>query len=88
MMLRLIVPAAGELRAIARDIATKLAEYLGNGESGTEAVCAALDEAAARVAPPDGDADIAFEFHRAGGDLVIRARAGDRSSEARCKLPA
>ena len=79
MMLRLTVPATGDLRAIARDIASKVAEYLGTAASGTEAVCAALDETAARVSPPGNEADIAFEFQRANGDLVIRARPGDRA---------
>lgn len=88
MVLRLSVPAAGDLRAIARDIATKVAEYFGTAGSETESVAAALDDAAARVAPPGSDVEIAFEFRRADGELRIHARCGDRSSEVRCKLPA
>jgi hypothetical protein len=87
MVLRLTVPAAGDLRAIARDIATKVAEYVGTAGPEAESIADALDGAAARVAPPGSDVDISFEFQRADGELTIRARSGDRSSEVRCKLP-
>jgi hypothetical protein len=88
MMLRLTVPAAGDLRGIARDMATKVAEHFGNTGREAESVAAALDDAAARVAPPGTDVDISFEFRRTDGELTIRALCGDRSSEVRCKLPA
>jgi hypothetical protein len=45
-----------------------------------------LDALAARVAPPNADAEIAFEFNRRDSDLVIEAECNGRSSEVRYPL--
>jgi hypothetical protein len=83
----LSVPAAGALRAIAADIAGKVAVYLDEA-SDTAGVCAALEGVAARVAPAGGEAEITFEFRQVEGELLIEARCGSRASEVRCPLPA
>jgi hypothetical protein len=85
LVLRLTVPASGDLRQIAADIAAKVAEYLGDRAPD---VAAALSSVAARVAPAGADGDIAFEFRKQGGELLIEARSGAESSEVRCPLPA
>ena len=87
LVLRLSVPAAGELRAVAADVAGKIAVHLGDKASDGAAVGAALESVAARVAPAGGDAEITFEFRQVEGELVIEARCGSRASEIRCPLP-
>lgn len=88
LVLRLSVPAAGDLRPVAGEIAAKVALYLGDRTSDAAAVGAALESVAARVAPNGSDGDITFEFRQIAGELVIKARCGTRSSEVRCPLPA
>ncbi len=88
LVLRLSVPAQGELRPIAGEIAAKVALYLGDETSDVTAVGAALESVAARVAPNGSGGDIAFEFREIDGELVIEARCGTQSSEVRCPLPA
>jgi hypothetical protein len=88
LVLRLSVPAGGDLRAVAADIAKRVAEYLGNRAPYRATVAAALDGVATRVAPASGDAEITFEFREVGGELLIEAQCGSRSSEVRCPLPA
>ena len=86
-LVRISVPAEGELRAIVADVAAKVAQFLGQATDAT-AFDTAIDEVAGRVAPGGNGADITFEFRQAGGDLLIEARSGGRSSEVRCPLPA
>src|SRR5215208_1557148 len=88
LVLRLSVPAGGDLRPIATELATRVAQYLGDRGPDGAAVAAALDGVAARVAPASGDAEITFDFREVGGELVIEAHCGSRSSEVRCPLPA
>lgn len=83
--LTLSVPAEGSLRIIAEDLITKIAEYLGTAAAGA---AAALERAAAQVAPPGSDATIAFAFRTDDRDLLIHARCGDRTSEVRHRLHA
>ena len=87
-MLRLSVPAGGDLRSVATDVATRVAAYLGDRAPDSQAVAAALDAVASNVAPRAGEADITFDFRGVGGELVIEAQCGSRSSEVRCPLPA
>lgn len=86
-LVRISVPAQGELRAIVADVAAKAAGFLGHAADAA-AFGAAIDGVAGRVAPAGSGADITFEFRRADGDLLIEARCGARSSEVRCPLPA
>ena len=88
LVLRLSVPAGGDLRSVATDIATRVAAYLGDRVPDAAAVKAALDSVASRVAPAAGDAEITFDFRGLNGELVIEAHCGSRSSEVRCPLPA
>ncbi len=85
LVLRVSVPAHGELRQVATALAGRLAEYLGNPVLRTRAP-AMLDSLASRVAPPNGDGEIAFEFHRRNSELVIEAQCAGRSSEVRYRL--
>ena len=88
LVLRLSVPAGGELRAVAIDIATRVAEFLRDRAPDAASVGAAVEGVASRVAPSAGDADITFDFREVNGELVIEAHCGSRSSEVRCPLPA
>ena len=81
-------PPRGRLRAIAADIARKVAESLGDKAVEAGSVGAAVEQVAARVAPDGSDAEITFEFRQIEGELLIEARCGSRSSEVRCSLPA
>ena len=88
LVLRLSVPAEGVLREVATELATRVAEYLGDQTRDGAAVAAALESVASRVAPNGSDADIEFDFRQVEGELVIEARCGSRTSEVRCPLPA
>jgi hypothetical protein len=85
LAMTLSVPAEGELRVAASDLVAKIAEYFGAAAAGAGA---ALEQAAANVAPPGSDAEIAFEFRTEDRELLIVARSGGRSSEVRYRLTA
>ena len=87
LVLRLTLPATGELRAIATALAVKMAEQLGIAPQGDGGLAPALDQLVRDVAP-DTDGDVAFEFHKLDRELKIEARAAGRASEARLPLPA
>ena len=86
-MLRFFVPASGELRAVASDLAAKVAEQLGANGEGRAAIQGTLDDLARRVGVT-GDDEVAFEFHKLDRELKIEARSNGRASEARIPLPA
>lgn len=86
-LIRISVPAEGDLRAIVPHVAVKVTEFLGQTADLT-ALAKALDAVSARVAPDGADAEITFEFRQADSALLIEARSGGRSSEVRCPLPA
>jgi hypothetical protein len=88
LVLRLSVPAGGDLRSVANDVATRVAAYLGDRAPDAQAVAAALDNVASKVAPAASDAEITFDFCGVNGQLRIEAHCGSRSSEVRCPLPA
>ncbi len=88
LVLRLSVPAGGDLRLVAGDVAVRVAAYLGDRAPDPQAVASALDAVTSRVAPASGDADITFDFRGVNGELLIEAHCGSRSSEVRCPLPA
>ena len=90
LLLRVSVPAGGGFRHVVRELATKVAEYMGSAKADAERVAAALERLAASVAPPDGadhDKDIVFEFREGSRELVMQARCAGRSSEVRHRLP-
>jgi hypothetical protein len=88
VVLRLSVPFGGALRIVASDLAARVVEYLGQRAPAAGVVAAALDRVAASVAPSSADAEITFDFREVGGELLIEAQCGSRSSEVRCPLPA
>lgn len=87
LVLRFSVPAFGELRAIATDLAAKVAEQVGLRGDGQGGLAAAIEDLAGRL-EPSADSDLAFEFHKADRELKIEARSDGRASEARITLPA
>ena len=87
LVLRFFVPASGELRAVATDLAVKIAEQLGAKTQGGGAVAGTLDDLTRRV-QASGDDEVAFEFFKLDRELKIEARSNGRASEARIPLPA
>jgi hypothetical protein len=86
VLLRLSVPTAGELRAVAPEVATKVAEYCGASAPDAETLGAALERAVSALAGGPGPVDLVFR--RSGRDLVVEARANGQTSEVRHALPA
>jgi hypothetical protein len=88
MVLRLSVPAADGFRAVAHEVATKVAEYVGCAPADAARATTVLEALASTVAPADAPGDITFEFHQIGEELRIEARSGARSSKATLPLQA
>ena len=88
MLLRLSVPAGGDLKVVAVDVAKRVAEYLREGAPDTMGLKVAVEGVASKVAPAATDAEITFDFREVDGELHIEAHCGSRSSEVRCPLPA
>ena len=87
LVLRFSLPASGELRAIAGELAAKVADQLGVRGQGEGGLAAAIEDLAGRV-EPSADSDLAFEFHKLDRELKIEARSDGRVSEIRIPLPA
>lgn len=87
LVLRMSVPAGGELGALGAELAVKLAEQLGVGGAGAAAAGEAIDELT-RDIDPSGTRDLSFEFHKHGTDLRIDARRGDEIRTATVSLGA
>lgn len=85
---QLSVPTEGGLRAIAGDLAAKIAEHLGSPSPSAQTICALVDGLATEVCAGRSQTDITFEFRHAPGELVIAARCNGAASEARHPLPA
>src|SRR5438046_1410552 len=62
MLLRLSVPAGGDLRAVAVDVAKRVSEYLREGVPDTQGLRVAIEGAASKVAPAATDSEITFDF--------------------------
>jgi hypothetical protein len=88
LVVRLSVPAQGGLRGLATEVATRIATYLGSNLPDAESAGITLEGLADRVAPVGSEGDIIFEFREVEGELLMRARCDNRSSEARYPLPA
>ena len=82
MVLRLSLPSGDGFRALAVDVAAKVAEYVGCAPPDTTKVAAILESLAAEVAPNGGTEDITFEFHKVDEELRIEAACSGRKSEA------
>jgi hypothetical protein len=88
MVLRLSVPADGELPTVAADVAVKIAEHLGRSPAEAKAATDTIQALMADVAPNGrGGDDITFEFHRVDDQLRIEARCAGRTAQARHPLP-
>ena len=88
-VLRLSVPAGGDLRVVAVDIAKRVAEYLRDARARHPAARWSPSKAwRPKLAPAATDAEITFDFREVNGELQIEAHCGSRSSEVRCPLPA
>jgi hypothetical protein len=87
--LRLWVPARGELRVIAGELAAKIAEHLGTGSPDAQELAARVASLASQVANGGRAAgqDITFEFRQVERELVVEARCDGEVSEVRQPLP-
>ena len=86
---QLWVPADGDLRGIARELATKIAEFLGTTAPNARSLGEAIEKLASRLGnsgSPQGE-PISFSFRHVGGELVIEARCAGAPSEIRHPLP-
>ena len=86
MLMRMSVPAEGRLRELAREVGTKIAEFLGSHNRDLQSIGAAIEGLAGKVAPPGASSEITFEFRTAKGELVVHAQCDERSSETRHPL--
>ena len=87
--LTLSVPAEGELRELAGELAAKVAEHLGAGAAEAQSLAAKVAELAARMSAGGGavNEDIAFTFRQSDGDIVVEARRAGKSSQVRQEIP-
>ena len=85
LFLRISVPAGAEYHAIVKELAAKVAAYLGGTDPDGLAAGDALDGVASALVSADGTGraeDTLFEFRQTAGALLIRARVGDRAVDA------
>jgi len=86
MLLRLSLPSGDGFRALAVDVAAKVAEYVGCAPPDTTKVAAILESLAAEVTPNGSTEDITFEFHKVDEELRIEAACAGRTSEGKHQL--
>jgi hypothetical protein len=100
LVLRISVPAGAEYQAIVKELAAKVAAFLGDTDPGGQATAAALEQVIKKVASTNSDGsrgsgdssgpesqDVVFEFRQTADALLIRARGAGRSADARRPLP-
>lgn len=87
LVLRLSIPASGDIFVVGPEMAVKLAEQLGLDAGQAERAGRVVTELTQQV-NPSGASDVAFEFHKAGDELKIQATHGSETSEARVSLGA
>ena len=87
--LRLWVPAEGDLRGIAGELAAKIAEQLGAGSPDAQQLGERVAGLASKLANGGGPTgqEITFEFRQVKGELVVQARCNGMASEVRQRLP-
>ena len=86
--MRLSVPAEGDMRGIAGELAAKIAEHLGAKSPDAQSLGASVAGLASRLGNGGGRPEITFEFRQVEGELVIEARCDGQASEVRHRLPA
>lgn len=84
LVLRMSVPAAGQMAAIGPELAAKLGEQLGLSAGAAGAAGQAITDLAARVS--GGTGNVEFEFHKHDVELEIVARCGERRDATRLQL--
>jgi cobalamin biosynthesis protein CbiG len=84
--LKLSVPAEGDLRGIAGELATKIAEHLGAPDARSLGVKVA--GLASRLGNGGGhkDQEIFFEFRQVDGELVVDVRCNGEATQLRQAL--
>jgi hypothetical protein len=87
LVLRLSVPASGELAAVGPAMATRLARQLGVSATDAAKLGGVITGLSKQV-DPSGAADVEFEFHKLDAELKIIARQEGRAAEARVALDA
>lgn len=87
LVLRLSVPASGELAALGPELGTRLAEQLGVTAPGAAGVASAMSGLSKDV-HANGTTQVEFEFHKVASQLSIRARCEGRTAETRIPLTA
>ena len=85
LVLRLSIPASGDIFVVGPEMAVKLAEQLGLDGERASRVGQAVTELT-RDVDASGGSEIAFEFRKAGAELTIQVRHGSQTSEARVPL--
>ena len=87
LVLRLSVPASGELSNLGPELAARLAEQLGVKSPQASQVAAAITDLSTKVQSSESAA-VEFEFHKHGAQLKILARCEERTAETRLPLSA
>ena len=96
LVLRISIPAGAEYQAIVKELAAKVATYLGDTDPEGRAAADALDQVIQVVkarsdhhgsAHGPNNEDVIFEFRQTAGALLIRARGAGRSADVRRPLP-
>jgi len=89
LALRLWVPAEGDLRSIAGELAAKVAEHLGAAAPDAQTLAAKVSGLASQLGNGGGPQapDIAMEFRQVEGELVVEGRCAGRRSEIRHEIP-
>ena len=85
LVLRLSLPASGDIAGVGPDVAAKLGEQLGLDAAAAAQLGKALPDLV-RTLAASGTNDVSFEFHKQPGELAIHARCDDRSSDVRVPL--
>lgn len=86
--MHLSVPPEGHFRAIASELAVRIAEHLGGEAPESGAVGDQVEALASRLAGAGTPGrPITFEFRQEQGALVIEGRCGGEISELRHPLP-
>ncbi len=85
LVLRLSLPASGEMADLGPELGVKLAEQLGLRAAQASKIGVAITELS-KTLDPTGAADIEFEFHKFATEMKITARQEGRSAESRVSL--
>jgi hypothetical protein len=85
LVLRLSLPASGEMANLGPELGVKLAEQLGLPAARAARIGGAITELS-KALDSSGTADIEFEFHKLATEMKITARQEGRSAESRVSL--